>query len=78
MTRGPWPGDPGLILAVLGVILAILGRILAILGLILAPVASLLGPSAVWGHRAKPFLPAGVMRVGVVFGFRRLLLAVLS
>ena len=36
MTRGPWPGDPGLILALLGVILAILGRILAILGLILA------------------------------------------
>ena len=36
MTRGPCPGDPGLILAILGVILAILGRILAILGLILA------------------------------------------
>ena len=36
MTRGPCPGDPGLILAILGLILAILGRILAILGLILA------------------------------------------
>ena len=36
------------------------------------------GVTTFWGHRAKPFLLAGVRPVGVFFGFRRLLLAVLS